>query len=325
MATKVLLTGASGFLGRNIAASLTRAGCDVLGLARGPSRLSELGKIGVNVLPGTVLDEDLVSAACRDVDAVIHCAGAVSMRTRDAALVKRTNVEGTRHVLSAARARGLRVVHASTTATIGWTREPVVLDEESREASHGASSAYVESKLEAEGLALAAAEAGDDVVVLNPGIVLGPGDIDGTSTQLVGAYLRGQLRHHLAGGGSFCDVRDAAEAFRSALDFGRAGERYIIAGHNRAYADVQEELHRLTGLHRSVAVPAMFAEAVAALADAGAAFWQHPYEDFNPATVRWGSGYNFCSSRKAELELRYRARPFTETLLDTIASATARG
>jgi dihydroflavonol-4-reductase len=232
---------------------------------------------------------------------------------------------GTSNVLSAAAARSLRVIHTSTTATIGPTREPRNLDEASPTVALDFDCAYVETKRRAEAIALSYARDGHDVVVLNPGVVLGPDDVGATSTQIVLGYLTGRLRMHLDGGASFCDVRDVAAAYVNALQRGRRGQRYLLGGHNCSHAELQAMLQRLTDLPASRPLPRAAADWLASWSDAGSRWLRHPLEDFNPGVVAWGSLFNYCDSGKAERELGYHPRPLTQTLTDTIASHLRRG
>jgi dihydroflavonol-4-reductase len=239
--------------------------------------------------------------------------------------MQRANVEGTRTVLEAGASRGLRILHTSTIATIGPTPDPHPLDESAPPVALSFDYPYAASKRQSENLALDYARRGVDVVVLNPGIILGPGDVNYSSTQFVLRYLRRELWVHLSGGASFADVRDVAAAYVDALERGRAGERYVLAGMNHTYRELQAELRRLTGLHASTPMPRPLADWFALWSEAGAAFARHPFEEFNTAVVRWGSLFNYCSARKAEQELGYRTRGFSDTLADTIVDHLRRG
>jgi dihydroflavonol-4-reductase len=321
----VLVTGATGFLGFRVTGELLRSGCQIRVLARSTSHLGALDQPGIDVAVGDITSRESVAAAACDAEAIVHCAGLVSLNPRAGHAVRRANLEGTRNVLDVAASRGLRVLHTSTIATIGPTSDPRVLDENSPSLPLSFDYPYAASKRESESLALDYARRGVDAVILNPGIVLGPGDLNYSSTRFVMRYLRRELWMHLSGGASFADVRDVAAAYVGALARGRRGERYVLAGMNRSYQDVQDELMCLTGLHRSAPLPRPLAEWFALWSEAGAAFSRHPFEEFNLAVVRWASLFNYCSARKAEEELGYRSRPLAETLADTVIDHLRRG
>jgi dihydroflavonol-4-reductase len=322
---KVLVTGATGFLGSWVTRHLVRAGYEVRVLVRRTSPLETLDGIEVDVAVGDVTSQDSIEAAATGVEAIVHCAGLVSLAPRDREAMRRANVEGTRNVLDVGASRGLRILHTSTIATIGPTPDARALDEIAAPIPLSFDYPYATSKRQSESLALEYAGRNVDVVVLNPGIILGPGDVKYSSTQFVLRYLRRELWMHLSGGASFADVRDVAAAYVGALSRGRRGERYVLAGMNHTYRELQEELRRLTGLHPSAPMPRPLADWFALWSEAGAAFARHPFEEFNLSVVRWASLFNYCSARKAEQELGYRSRPFSDTLADTIVDHLRRG
>lgn len=287
-------------------------------LARNPQRLASLRELTLEVSEGDVLSRASLELALRNVDAVVHCAATVSLRPRERRTIFETNVNGTRNVLDAAAARDIRVIHTSSIACIGPTTAAITLDESSPPTRLDFDYPYASSKRESEHLALTYADAGRDVVVLNPGIMLGPDDLYFSSTEFVMRYLRNEIAAHLVGGGSFCDVRDVAAAYPAALTDARRGERYILAGINRSYGQVMEELRQLTGLQRSTALPRLLAEWGGLWSELSATLWPHPLEKFNLSVARWGALFNLCDSQKAEKELGYRRRSFELTLTDTV-------
>src|SRR4051794_38418984 len=182
-----LVTGATGFLGSWVVRALLQAGDRPRALVR--SLPHALAGLPVDLVVGDVLDRASVKRALAGMDAVIHVAGLVSLRRRDRELLQRVNVEGTRLVIGLAAERGVRAIHTSTIATIGFTEEPRLADEESRLSPEAAALyPYAASKLAAEEVALSIARGGAQVVVLNPGLLLGPGDLRLSSTRFVHHY-----------------------------------------------------------------------------------------------------------------------------------------
>jgi dihydroflavonol-4-reductase len=323
---KVLLTGATGFLGSEIARELVRQGHTVRALVRPTSRRDALAGLPIEAVVGDIRDAASVEAALEGVQALIHTAGATSARPRDAKTVMATNVEGTRTVLAAAARRpGLRVVYTSTIATIGATHQPRVLDEHASYNMAGTGFAYADSKKAAEEVALAHGAAGMNLVILCPGTLFGPGDIYITSTRYVLEYLRGRNRFIAAGGLSFGDVREVARAHVAALTKGRAGERYIVAGQNRSHAEALAVLHRVTGLYRPLRLPHALFFAAALLSEAAARIHRHGLEELSRGVVAWARRYAFMDSGKAQRELDYVVRPFDETVRDTVRDFVQRG
>ena len=322
----VLLTGASGFLGSWVARRLVAHGHAVRALLRGSSGIEALTGLPLERVTGDVTDRPSVERAMMGVDAVIHAAGFISMRPRDRDRLHQVNVEGARNLLEAAGRRGIRAIHTSSIATLGYSPDPVPRDERYLAGSAEFSDyPYAESKLRAETLALALARQGSEVVVLNPGLLLGPGGGQGGSTRLVQQYLQGLTRVSLPGGISFCDVRDVAEAHVLALSRGRSGERYLLGGHNQRYADLLRMLEAMTGMQRVWSLPVPLARYWGWVSQVTAAVQPHPFEELNLASVKYASRFNYCTVDKAVRELGYPLRPLTETLRDTIADLRGAG
>ena len=323
---KVLLTGATGFLGSEIARELVRQGHSLRVLARATSKLDGLTGVTHERLVGDLLDAPSVERALDGMEAVIHAAGSTSTRQRDRAMLTRVNVDGTRNLLEAAARRpGLRVVHTSTVGAVGAAARPVLLDERAGWNLGNLGYHYLDSKRQGEELALARAREGMNLVVLNPGMILGPGDVYLTSTRYVLEYLRGKNRFAVRGGLSFCDVRDVARAHVAALTQGRAGERYILAGQNLTHREALVALHRLTGLHRPIRIPGAMIMLVAAVSQALARVRPHGLEDLTLGVARVARKYLFVDVSKARRELGYVVRPFDETLRDTLRDLVERG
>ncbi len=236
-AVKVLVTGASGFLGRHLCERLRRDH-DVVGLCRRPG--SEEGSVA-----GDVLDPQSLSAPLDGVDALVHAAGAVSHRPEDAEWLYDVHVRGTQNVLAAAQAAGVqRIVHVSSSGTVAVSRDERPLDESAPEALELVRGwPYYRSKIFAEQLALAAG-----AIVVGPSLLLGPGDRDGSSTRAVQLLLDGELPALPSGGLSFVDVRDAADGIARALEQGEPGQRYLLGGSNLTFSAFYERLARAAGV-----------------------------------------------------------------------------
>jgi dihydroflavonol-4-reductase len=323
---KVLVTGATGFLGSAIARELVRQGHAVRALVRKTSKLDGLAGLSYEKVEGDILDADSVERALDGVDALIHTAGNTSARPRDKALVHRVNVEGTRTVMAAAARRpDLRVVHTSSTTAVGATRRPRVLDENATWHVGGSGYHYVDSKKAAEAIVLEHARAGLDVVILNPGLILGPGDVYLTSTAYVLEYLRGRNRFAARGGISCCDVREVARAHVAALTRGRPGERYILAGQNVSHQEFLTTLRRITGLYRPIRLPGAVFWIAAAFSELAARIRPHKLEELNRGIARWAGWTCYYDVAKARRELDYVVRPFDETVRDTVRDLVGRG
>jgi dihydroflavonol-4-reductase len=323
---KVAITGATGFLGSHIARELHRQGHELRVLVRKTSKLDALASIPFEKIEGDILDGPSVERLLEGAQALFHVAAHTGARKRDKEMLYKVNVEGTRTVLeAAAKVPKLRVIMTSTIAAVGasWKRE--VLDESASWTVGGSGYHYPDSKKQGEDVALDFAKRGLDLVLLNPAFILGPGDVYFTSTRYVLEYMKGLNRVYLPGGLSFCDVRDVARAHVAALTKGRAGERYIVAGPNHTYEEVQKKLYELSGLHRPIRLPYALAWLAALTLEGVSLVKQHGLEEMNRPFMKYSTQFAFFDSSKAQRELGYQVRPLEEMLADTLRDFVARG
>ena len=312
---RYLVTGATGFLGSHLVKALATSGHEVVGFSRSTG--------------GDVLDPASVRVAASGCDGAFHCAGRVSRRQEDAQDMYRVHVEGTRVVLDACLAAGLRrVVVASTSGTVAVSEDPDHLATESDAAPLGIIGRwpYYRAKLFAEQAALSRNRAGFEVVSVNPSLLLGPGDMRGSSTEDVRRFLEGELPAVPSGGLSFVDARDAAEAMALAMDRGRGGERYLVGACNLTMAAFVGRLARASGAK----APRFALPRSRSLVRWGASWMNRlgpnvglPRVD--PATIEMSSYFWYVDSAKAESSLGFRPRDPNLTIYDTIEDLRARG
>lgn len=314
-----LVTGATGFLGRHLVRRLAGGG-DVRCLVRQPSR--SLAKLGVEQAQGDVEDEASVRAALGGVRRVYHLAGLVSRDPKDAGRMMRVHVDGTRRLLQAARDAGVeRVVLASSSGTIAVSKEPdVVTDERAPFAIERVKGwPYYLSKVYQEQVAQTfVAEGKLPIVILNPSLLLGPGDQRGSSTEDVQKLLQKKIPIVPEGGINFVDVRDAAAAFVAAMERGRPGERYLLGGPNWTFETFFGRVSRLAKVPAPrLRVPARWARFGASLLEQ-VAEWRGVAPAVDRISVEMAEHFWYVDSSKAERELGFAARDPQETLIDTI-------
>lgn len=247
---KVLVTGATGFVGGNLARELWDRGYEVRALARPRSNTLTTEGTGIHRVEGDILVKESLDRAMAGCNAVFHCAAAYTFWSRDPQGVRRSNVEGTVNVLECATAAGVeRVVHTSTVSTIGIPRDGSLGDEWTPltpEALHGH---YKRSKFEAEQEVLRLAEKGVPVVVVNPTAPVGPWDVKPTPTgKIILDFLRRKIPAYLATGLNLVDVADVSAGHILALERGRNGERYILGNRNVTLKEMFAMLSSITGL-----------------------------------------------------------------------------
>jgi dihydroflavonol-4-reductase len=324
---EVLVTGATGFLGTYVVRELVSRGARVRALARRPSE--SLEGPGAAWVAGDVTgerdalgDTTPLAEAMAGCEEVYHLAGLVSRDERDGQAMMRVHVDGTRRVLRAARAAGVRrVVVASSSGTHAVSREPEpVLDEEAPYAVEVVGHwPYYLSKIYQEKVALQLwKELGVEVVLVNPSLLLGPGDVRQSSTTDVIRFLFQEIPFVPQGGVSFVDARDAAAATVAAMERGRAGERYLLGGPNWTFAELFGRLERVS----KVAGPRL--KLPRRVMEVGAAILQEVYRargnepPLDRVSVEMAQVYWYCDSAKARRELGFDPRDPQETLDETV-------
>jgi dihydroflavonol-4-reductase len=324
-AVRVLVTGATGFVGSWVARELVSRGHVVRVLVRRTSKLANLETLPLERAEGDVTDRASVERALDGCEGVMYAAGVVGFRPADAERQYAVNAGGVEVVFSAALGAGVkRAVLTSSVAVMGGSPSPRVIDETSGGNAEELGIDYMVSKLRGERAALRLAERGLPVCAVRPAVVLGPGDVYRSSATLVLALARRQLPLYVRGGSSFCDVRDVASGHAEALARGRPGQAYILGGHNLVTDELIRRVSGATGVPPPRRVPRMLALATAAAAEAVARL-RGAEARLSPQLVRASSLYTFVSSAKAMAELSYCIRPFEESLADTLRWFIAQG
>ena len=306
----VFITGATGFLGRHLVSLLVEQGEEVRALVRSQAGVRGLVALGVQPVPGDLFHAETARKAAEGCARVFHLAGVVSHERRQVTDLRRVNVDGVRAVLAAADG-GARVVQVSSVATLGPAPGPDRPADERQEFPEWAKRfPYAATKREGELVALEAVERGADVVIANPGFLLGPGDVNRVSTWHVERYLRGLLRVHVPGGLSNVDARDVAAGLLALAERGRTGERYILTNRegNLSHRDFFRRVGEVTGVRRRmVGLPPR-------LAALGATLVPWPVK---PGEVRAAANWWFYEPGKAERELGFTTLLLDETIADT--------
>jgi dihydroflavonol-4-reductase len=318
---KILITGASGFLGKELVDRLLPRGAAQLKvLARSAS--PGLQERGVEVTEGSVLDESAVASAIEGVSAVYHLAGKVSRNPDDAPELYRVHVQGTGILCRSAKKAGVdRIVLASTSGTIAVTEDGKTIPDESFPPPLKLIGKwpYYTSKLYQEQTARRECEGGPDLVILNPSLLLGPGDKRLSSTEDVLKLLASEIPVIPPGGVNFVDVRDAATAFETALSRGRAGERYLLGGPNWSFETFLAKLSRIAGVKGPrLKLPDWLYSIAGKTVDAFYRQWDRT-PPVDRVSVEMAERFWWLDSSKAERELGFRARDPYETLYDTVA------
>lgn len=317
----ILVTGATGHIGNVLVRELVERGNSIRALVMRGEDSRAIDGLGVELVEGDVLDPPSLSRAMQGVSQVFHLAGIISIMPGQDELVHRVNVEGTRNILAAARECGVRQV-LYTSSIHAFRRLPgndLEIDESHPIDPQGSLGAYDHSKAEATLEALSAARSGQDVVIVCPTGVIGPGDYRGSEMGqvLVGCDREGpQL--YIDGGYDFVDVRDVARGMIQAAERGKPGECYILSGHQVSVIDLIQQVRKITKKPvRAIWLPTWLARFAAVFAPLYYQISrQRPvFTPYSLATLRSNSQ---ISSAKARRELGYTTRPLQDTLRDTL-------
>jgi dihydroflavonol-4-reductase len=317
----VFVTGATGFVGSHVAQELSRRGAELRVLVRPTSKLENLAGISAETVLGDLLQVDALRSAIAGCDAVMHVAADYRLWVTDPKKMLAANVTGTRELLRLAREVGVpRVVYTSSVATMGFLPHGQIADEATQVSLADMIGTYKRSKYLAEQEAVAAANAGQQVIILNPTTPIGSRDIKPTPTgRIVVDFLKRKFPAYMDTGLNLVDVNEVAKTHADALDVGRPGERYILGGENLTLKQILDKMSAITGLPSpSMRVPQSVAMVFA--------FWdqtitgklrgQEPRATVE--AVRMGKKKMFVSSAKAERELGFRVVPVYPALRSAI-------
>ncbi len=326
---KVLITGATGFVGAHVARALGEAGAELRVLVRPTSDLRNLEKLPAwEAVTGDLRNPESLRTALRGCEALMHVAADYRLWVRDPTEMYATNVEGTRALLRLAREENVaRTVYTSSVATMGFDRDGTIVDESTPVSLAAMVGHYKRSKYMAEEVALEAARTGQHVITLNPTTPVGPGDLKPTPTgRIVVDFLKEKFPAYMDTGLNLVDVGEVARTHVAALERGRPGERYILGGENLTLKQLLDKMSAITGLpspkHK---VPVSIAMLFAFFDESTNGRLRGREPRATVEAVRMGRKKMFASSAKAERELGFRIVPVYTALRAAIVWFTDHG
>jgi dihydroflavonol-4-reductase len=244
---RVLVTGASGFIGGNLVRELLRQGYEVRALVRPGSNLKALQGLKPNYAEGDLLDRPSLDQALAGCQGLFHTAALYAFWSKSPGLIYRTNVQGTENILAAAAARGLqKVVYTSSESAVGISPGFRVGNEEMQGDLKGIAGEYKRSKFIAEEVARSYCARGLPLTIVNPTTPIGAYDVKPTPTgKIVTDYLNHKMFACLETGLNVIDVEDVARGHVLALEKGRPGQRYLLGNRNLSLRDMMLILERI--------------------------------------------------------------------------------
>lgn len=325
---RVLVTGSTGFLGNNLVRALLAQGHSVIAATRAGSNRDPIRGLEVEIVE---LDYDKpadLSFAMDGVDAVVHTAALIQLGWSRLEDSRRVNVEYTKRLAVAARRKNIRMIHVSSVDALGVSYEQEVFDETQLDPPNPGCT-YVVTKREAETAFLIEVASGLDGVIVNPGFMIGPYDWKPSSGEMMLFLNRSIIFYYPAGGCSLVDVRNVADGIISAIEHGRAGERYILAGENLSYYEIWKMMStRMNSMPPRRKLPNWLANAAGKFGDWISKFSKNEAV-LNSAATQMGQLFHWYSSNKAIKELGYEISPPEDAVADAwdwfIANGYVRG
>lgn len=325
---RIFVTGATGFVGHHVARALAEQGADLRLLVRKTSNLANLEGIRGETYVGDLMQPESLRAGLAGCDAVMHVAADYRLWIRDPDNMYRANVDGTRELLRLAREAGVRrVVYTSSVATMHFFTNGIVSNEDTPVSIKDMVGHYKRSKFLGEQEAIKAAQAGQQVMVLNPTTPIGPNDAKPTPTgRIFVDFLNRKFPAYVDTGLNLVDVSEVARAHVLALTKGTAGRRYILGGENLTLKQILDKMSAITGIPSpQTKIPFVVAATYAFFEEwiTGRIRGKEPRATLEE--VRMGRKKMFASSARAQQELGFRILPVNPAMRAAIEWFRAKG
>lgn len=312
---KYFVSGATGFVGGALVKKLREQGHEVHASVRNPDKAKDLQAIGVKVFNGDVTDKESMREAMQDVDGVFHVAGWYKIGAHDKSDAARVNLQGTRNVLELMQDLKIpKGVYTSTCAINSDTHGQVVDENYHFNGKH--LSEYDRTKAAAHEVAKEFIQRGLPLVIVMPGLIYGPGDTSTLRDNIIN-FLKGQLPALPdQAGNCWAHVDDIVQGHILAMEKGRIGESYIIAGERYTFTDAFKLASEITGKPAPRTIPHRMFQVISVIVK--------PFDGIMPPTytsegLRVTAGVTYMGDNsKARRELGYSPRPFREGWGETL-------
>ncbi len=320
MKDRILVTGASGFLGSAVLRKTIERGFAARALVRPNSPRANLNGLDCEIAVGDVRDRPAMSAALRDVRYLVHVAADYRLWARDPDEIIRNNRDGTRLVMEAAHEAGVeRIVYTSSVAALKPRRDGSDADERDRADTQTAIGAYKKSKVAAERVVEEMIGQGLRSVIVSPSTPIGPRDIRPTPTgRIIVEAAKGRMPAYVETGLNLVHADDVADGHMLALTKGRIGENYILGGHNVMLKEMLTEIARLAGRKPPrISLPRAPLYPLAHIAEMAARVTRKE-PMLTVDALKMAQHRMFFSSAKAKQELGYSTRPWRLAIADAV-------
>lgn len=318
----ILVTGGAGFIGSHLVRRLVDQGKTVRVLERPAAPTAHLPLDKIQLVPADIRNRGAVTRAVKGCSEVYHLAANPNLWTQRRGQFRQVNYQGTVNVLETALEAGVRrILHTSTESILTRLKQHGPILEEQRVTMEDVVGPYCRSKYLAERFALDMGRRGAPIVVVNPTLPIGPGDLGRSPpTQMMLDFCRGKRREYLDADLNLIDVRDVAEGMIRAQERGRPGRRYLLGHENLSIHQVFAYLARLTGLPEPRwRVPYGVALAAAYLSEFVADVLTHRMPAATVTGVKLTRRRMHFDARRSLDELGLKPRPVTESLSAAVA------
>jgi nucleoside-diphosphate-sugar epimerase len=319
---KILVTGASGYIGNNLAHTIANMGMKVHALIRSDAAKALLQHPNIEIFKGDILEKESLATAMKGCKQVYHTAARVGAWAKDPHVFYDVNVEGTRNVLEAAKASGVeKFVFTSTCGVIGPSLVEPMKEDDTRITGFGMD--YDRSKKMGEDIVLKYAGEGLHAVIVCPSKVYGPGNISHslTANAIIEKFLKKRIAFIPSPGTHkvcFAFLDDIVSGHVMAMEKGKSGEKYILGGVNISYGEFFERIRMLSACKGHIIRLSKNTINGWALLQ----MLNYKITGSTPVFTTKGVAYIFnnyaFSSEKANIELGYRITPLEEALTKTI-------
>lgn len=317
---KVLVTGATGHIGNVLVRSLLDKGYDVTAFVRNKEKLNALDGLSVSFAYGDVRDIESLKMAFKGIDVVFHLAGLIDIGNGNKKQMYEVNVNGTKNVVNACKEMNVKkLIYTSSVHAIPTKPKGEIITETKTFSPDLVKGTYSKTKAEATKYVLEANSKDLEVIITHPSGVIGPYEyITSNLGQLIIDCAHKKMGAYLDGGYNFVDVRDVADGLVSALEKGKAGECYILAGHYVTIKELMKYVQDITGVPApKFKIARWFAYATGALSEIYYKIVKQKPLFTSYSVYTTGTNANF-SIDKAKKELGYFPRDFKDTMVDTI-------
>jgi len=309
---KILVTGATGFLGHHLVRRLVREGYDVRIMKEKDAPMELLKDLKIEIFDGDIRDFEAVKKAVKGCEVVFHLAGLISYWSKQNSLQFEINVTGTGNIVKACiEEKVKRLIHTSSTAAMGF--EPEKLANEETEFNLGnLGIAYCDTKYLAEKEVQKGVKEGLDAIIVCPGSIYGPGDVRRIKEDPV--FPKGIFSmFYVEGGLGVVDVEDVVEGEILAWKKGKKGDRYILVGENLSFYEIRKTVAEVLGKNPpKIKIPSSIFLALSYILD-WISYLTERRPKFTPENARLNKIFLYYSNEKAKKELGMKFRPFKES------------